>query len=97
MIIELHPSFKKSYKARIVKNPRLVARTKERIELFSINPQSQVPDGTWQSQVLRDHSLKGVKRNYQAFSVAGDIRIVYYKVSKDRVIFVDVSTHNQVY
>lgn len=88
MIIELHPRFKKSYKARIGKNPKLVARIKERIELFSINPQSQI---------LRDHTLKGVKRNYRAFSVAGDIRIVYYKVSKDRVIFVDVGTHNQVY
>ena len=88
MKIELHPDFKKSYKNRISSNPKLIAKTTNRINLFKKNPQNSI---------LKDHSLKGSKKNIRSFSVAGDIRIIYIKISKDHFLFLDIGTHNQVY
>lgn len=88
MKIELHPDFKKSYKKRISKNPKLVLKTAQRINLFQEN--SDEP-------ILRDHQLKGSKNNLRAFSISGDIRIVYMKVSEEHIILLDIGTHNQVY
>ncbi len=88
MKIELHPYFKKSYKKRISNNPKLVLKTAQRINLFQEN--SDEP-------ILRDHQLKGSKNNLRSFSVTGDIRIVYMKISEEHIILLDIGTHNQVY
>ena len=88
MKIELHPRFKRSYKNRITNNPLLVLKTKERLKLFQKDPNSPV---------LKDHQLKGKKRDYRAFSVTGDIRIVYISISKGYIVLLDIGTHNQVY
>lgn len=88
MSIELHPHFKKSYKKRIASNPKFVKKTAERLKTFqedSTNP------------TLKDHQLAGDKRNYRSFSIAGDIRIVYMKVNDEKVILLDIGSHNQVY
>ena len=88
MIIREHPSFNKSFKKRIANNPKLAKKTKERIKLFledSGNP------------ILKDHQLTGDKKDHRAFWVTGDIRIVYYPISKNEVIFIDIGGHNQVY
>ena len=88
MKIELHPDFKKSYKKRISNNPKLVLKTAQRINLFQEN--SDEP-------ILRVHQLKGSKNNLRAFSITGDIRIVYMKISEEHIILLDIGTHNQVY
>lgn len=88
MIIELHPNFKKAYKKRVAKNSRLKVQTAERIRLFQNTP--SIP-------ILKDHVLKGKKKNFRAFSVTGDVRIVYFPVSSEKVIFMDIGSHNQVY
>lgn len=87
MKVDYHKGFLKSYKSRIANNTKLVAQTKERITLFlkdSRNP------------ILRDHLLRGGKRERRAFSITGDIRIVYRK-TQDKILFYDIGTHNQVY
>lgn len=88
MKIELHPKFEKSFKKRIAGNPKLVSKVAERFKLFEQNSSNPL---------LKDHSLKGSKRNFRSFSVTGDIRIVYMSISKDSVILLDIGTHNQVY
>lgn len=88
MRIELHPSFKKSYKKRIANNPKLVAKTAERLKFFTKDPTNPI---------LKDHPLKGSKIGFRAFSITGDIRVVYKPVSKDIIILLDIGTHNQVY
>ena len=88
MKIELHPDFKKSYKKRISNNPKLVFKAAQRINLFQENSDDPI---------LRDHQLKGSKNNLRAFSVTGDIRIVYMKISGEHIILLDIGTHNQVY
>lgn len=87
MIIKLHPGFKKFYKKRII-NSNLKKRVINRISLFQKNPRHAF---------LKDHALSGKKANLRAFSATGNIRIVYYPISKNRVLFLDIGTHNQVY
>lgn len=88
MKIERHPNFKKSYKKRIVNNPQLVKKTEERLTLFKSDPANPT---------LKDHQLTGVRNEFRSFSITGDIRVIYFPVSKDHVILLDIGTHNQVY
>jgi len=46
--------------------------------------------------LLQDHLLMGKLEGYRAFSVTGDIRVVYY-IHDQTAYFVDIGTHNQVY
>lgn len=88
MKIELHSNFKKSYKKRIANNQTLVSQVAERLRLFQQNPQNPI---------LHTHRLAGAKKDLRSFSVTGDIGIVYMLISKDKVIFLDIGSHNQVY
>lgn len=88
MTIERHPVFKKNFKKRIAQNPKLLTKTKNRIEMFIRNPRHPL---------LRDHALAGSMLESRAFWITGDIRIVYQKVTSDHVLFLDIGTHNQVY
>ena len=87
MKIKTYLSFEKAYKKRIAPNKKLILKTEERIILFKSNRKSSI---------LKDHGLTGVKRRLRAFSITGDIRVVYY-THKDIVYFIDIGTHNQVY
>lgn len=87
MKIHFTKKFKKAYKNRIWSNKNLVKRLEERYDLF-------VEDSS--NEVLQDHALSGKMRGYRAFSVTGDIRVIYY-IFEDTAYFVDIGTHNQVY
>lgn len=88
MKVKLHHLFEKSYKSRITPAKKLVLQTEERIALFKSNPKNPL---------LKDHGLTGTKKGLRAFSITGDIRIVYLPVSDTEVIFIDIGSHNQVY
>lgn len=88
MIIELHPSFKKAYQKRIAINQKLVTKLRERLKLFQRDPTYPI---------LKDHPLKGEKINLRAFSVMGNIRIVYLPISENHVILLDIGGHSQFY
>jgi len=45
---------------------------------------------------LNDHSLTGKFRGKRAFSITGDIRVIYEE-TEAAFIFLDIGTHNQVY
>ena len=88
MKIKLYQGFKKSYKKRIIPNSKLIFQTDKRINLFKSDPKNSL---------LKDHGLTGAKKGLRAFSITGDIRIVYLPVSDMEVIFIDIGSHNQVY
>tara|TARA_Y100000031_G_C7996770_1_gene281753 strand:+ start:335 stop:601 length:267 start_codon:yes stop_codon:yes gene_type:complete len=88
MKVEFHKQFKKSYKKRIAPNLKLTNRFKERLELFLKNPNHPT---------LQNHDLVGKKLTLKAFSVTGDIRVVYALLKEDEALFLDIGTHNQVY
>lgn len=88
MQIVYHNHFEKAYRSRIKPHPTLIRKTKSRIKLFINDPQTPQ---------LHDHALTGSKIGLRAFSITGDIRIIYQQASSSIVRFLDIGTHNQVY
>lgn len=80
-----HKDFEKEFK-KLPKNMK--AKFRERLLLFLKNPSEPV---------LRDHSLIGLLQGKRAFSVAGDMRVVYRYLDKNIVLLLRVGAHNQVY
>lgn len=87
MNIHYHKEFLKNYKKRIAPNKKVVDKFQEHLELFLSNP-------THPS--LKDHKLVGKKSVYRAFSISGDLRVIYRVVKEDLWLY-DIGSHNQVY
>ena len=79
--------FDKHYKKRIKPNTKLVQQFKQRYNMFL--------KGERGAQ-LNDHPLNRKLAGRRAFSIAGDIRVVYAETPTE-IIFLDVGSHNQVY
>ncbi len=84
----LTTTFLKHYKKRILPHKNLDKKFQQRRSLFLIDPTNPL---------LKDHQLAGDKKHYRAFSITGDIRVVYKKEDERTVRFYDIGTHNQVY
>ena len=82
-----HRNFEKHYKQRIEPQPKLVRQFSERYKLFLSDERGKPLD---------DHALSGNLLGRRAYSVTGDIRVVYIEL-EDQIIFLDIGTHNQVY
>jgi len=82
-----HKLFRKHFKVRISRNKALVKRFELRFNLFLENPKSPV---------LKDHQLTGRLKDFRAFWVAGDVRVVYW-LEGDTLYLYDIGSHNQVY
>jgi len=87
MIIKRHIQFLKHFKKRILPFPYLHKRFEERLSLFIQDPQNPL---------LKDHKLIGSLKNLRAFSVTGDVRIIY-KITNEILELYDIGSHNQVY
>ena len=85
--IRLHRTFKKSFRSRIGNNPKIIKQFDDRVRMFS--------EGA-RGYPLNDHALIGAMKMLRAFSVAGDIRIVY-RETEEYYEFLDIGSHNQVY
>lgn len=82
-----HHRFDKNFSKRIAKDAKLAAQFEDRLALFL---------GGVRGTPLNDHALTGHLAGKRAFSVSGDIRVVYAETD-EAIIFVDIGTHNQVY
>lgn len=81
MIIRVSSKFKKSYK----KLPKSVQdKAKEKEKIFKIN--------SFDSR-LDTHKLHGKYKEYWAFTVVGQYRIMFAFISSDRVDFINIGTH----
>ena len=82
----------KRFDKKIVKlSQKEFSKFKERITLFRKNKNHAL---------LKTHKLKGELKNFSAFSVTGDIRIIFQEeVFNDKVQITlrDVGTHSDVY
>jgi len=87
MDIHYLKEFKKHYQKRIAPHKNLEIQFRQRLALCIENPKHQL---------LRNHRLIGEKSQYNAFSVTGDIRVVY-RISDGILFLYDVGSHNQVY
>lgn len=88
MKLKYHSKFTKHYKKRIQSSPNLQLRFKNRIELLLHEPNNPL---------LRDHSVSGKKQGLRAFSITGDLRVVYKIENKETICLYDIGSHNQVY
>jgi addiction module RelE/StbE family toxin len=86
-VIKRHREFEKHFLKRITTHEKLVTQFEERLGLFVAGKLDNL---------LNDYPLKGKFTGKRAFSIAGDIRVVYEETS-DFIIFLDIGTHNQVY
>lgn len=84
--IEFDPDFKRNLQKRFQNTP-VEDKIKERIDMF-LNDRS--------NPLLKDHPLKGEMGKYRSFSISGDIRIIYFE-EKNKIVFLDVGKHTQVY
>lgn len=87
MKVEATDNFKKIYKKRFSSKPNIRKRFDERVRKFAENPNDPV---------LKDHTLSGKLKGFKAFSVTGDIRVIYY-IHEGVAYLTDIGTHNQVY
>ena len=87
MRIKYHREFLKSYKKRIAPYPKLEKQFKKQLERFIKDPKHPL---------LKNHKLIGRKKSFRAFSVTGDIRVVY-RVIDGAIWLYDIGSHNQVY
>lgn len=88
MRITLHSGYLKAYKKRIVSNEKLRVRVSQRINTFQENPSDPI---------LKNHLLKNRLESVRSFSITGDIRVLNVVISKDKVAFLNIGSHNQVY
>ena len=87
MEVKYHKNFVKNYKSRYQGNDKIKTQFHKRLKLFIENSDNPI---------LKNRTLKGSKRLLKAFSITGDVRVVY--MEKDNVAyFLDIGTHNQVY
>lgn len=85
--IILSGDFVKHFKKRIKPKLSLMKSYEERVDLFLKNRNESV---------LKDHKLIGKMSDFRAFSITGDIRVVY-RIVNNYYRFEDIGTHNQVY
>ena len=79
--------FKKNLQKRILVNPKLVKQFERRLKLFAEGARDYPVD---------DHALVGTMKGLRAFSIGGDLRVVY-RETEECYELLDVGSHSQVY
>ena len=85
--IKRDKAFEKHFKQRIGSNEKLKKQFKARLALFMASELGYP---------LHDHPLTGKLAGKRAFSIGGDMRVIYVEL-EDAIVFLDVGSHNQVY
>lgn len=83
--IEEHHLFRK-YLKRLTVKQRVIYQ--ERIKILVFNPRHPI---------LRLHALKGNLSGLYAFSLGGDLRVIFERVGQNHILLHKIGTHNQVY
>ncbi len=81
-------NFKRDYKKRISSNKKLQDKFKEAIITFSNNPFDTK---------LKTHKLSGILKGNWAFSVEYDCRVVFKFLTENKVLLIDIGSHEEVY
>ena len=70
------------------KHPDLMERFEKSLYLFADSP--------FHSS-LKTHSLTGNLKGYWALSITSEYRLVFRFLSENRVLLIDIGTHDEVY
>ncbi len=79
--------FVKNYKKRILPNVKLHKQYKRILLLFMYDP--------FHPQ-LKNHRLRGKMKEYRAFFVDDDCRVVYFETNT-QIFFLNIGKHDEVY
>jgi mRNA interferase YafQ len=93
MILIPEPSFKRSLKRLIRKNPQLKEKVLEILDLLSIDPFTSS---------LKSHKLTGQLDGWWSCTVSYDCRIIFgfekdLETGEDCILLIDIGTHDEVY
>ncbi len=86
--IAFSSSFERAFKRKIAGNIEREKLFRAKLEVFQNNP--------FEAK-LKTHKLSGKLKDYWSFSVEYDLRIIFYFSEKEKVVFIDVGTHKEVY
>ena len=81
----LHKNFIKVYRKLPEKLRKIV---KSKLTLFCYDPFEQE---------LNNHALSGKYQGYRSINITGDYRAIYININEERVLFVRIGTHSQMY
>ena len=85
MIIRFHKNFEKRYKKLHNEQKR---KFKEKIVIF-------IKDEF--DPILNNHPLKGKYKSYRSINVSGDLRAIYKREARERIIFITIDKHSNLY
>lgn len=80
--------FKKSLKKRLGKSDELTEKFKSKIKLFEEDPFNPI---------LRTHKLSGILKEYWAFSIDYNLRVIFKFIDSNTALLIDIGTHDEVY
>lgn len=86
--IAFSSSFKRAFKRRIEGDVDREEKFRAKLQSFAQNP---FETG------LKTHKLSGKLKDYWSFSLEYDLRIIFYFAEKEKVVFVDIGSHKEVY
>ena len=86
--IVLTSGFRKAFKRKVRGNKTLETRFRDRTTIFQTDPFDAR---------LKTHRLAGQLEDSWSFSVDYDCRVIFRFVERDRALFVDIGTHEEVY
>ncbi|WP_373479884.1 type II toxin-antitoxin system YafQ family toxin [Geminocystis sp.] len=69
-------------------NINLEIKFRNKLEIFKNNP--------FDSR-LKTHKLSGKLKDLWSFSIEYDQRVVFYFIDTDKIVFIDIGNHDQVY
>ena len=88
MKVAFSSSFKRAYKKRIKGQKEKEEAFFKKMEIFIDEP--------YHPQ-LRTHKLSGQLKDLWSFSIDYNIRVIFYFVDEQHVIFENIGTHDEVY
>ena len=88
MKIGFSSSFKRAFKKKIKGRKDLETKFWQKVEIFMKDPFDRS---------LRTHKLSGKLKDLWSFSLEYDLRVIFYFAEKDKVVFVDIGKHDEVY
>lgn len=86
--ISYSSSFNKAYKKLIKLKPEIEEKFWSRVDIFFQNP--------FDSQ-LKTHKLSGKLKDLWSFSIDFSVRIIFVFEGNQKVTFIDIGTHEEVY
>ncbi len=81
-------SFKRAFKKRIKRNKELEEIFLKKLEKFIENPFAKE---------LRTHKLTGKLEDLWSFSLGYDLRVIFFFAEDNKVVLIDIGTHEEVY